>query len=318
MSAAPRYILDGTTVGTSRGAHDAHLQRDVLLKPWWSAADRDALRRIIASVAGLQNKHIADVYDLVEMNPGNGLAIVEERLTGSDLATWDSSTSRNEGEVLRVLLQMTGAVAALHSYGLSAPSLEAGHWRFDADGLLNLSVFVASPSGRGGVIPLQLTEARRAEDVRYLAAYAKQRATRHFAGPTIVPALSDPMLRELWQGAPSGAYALDAYHQRLHACVVRDQHRAMVVYRQRPMELSAKNRALTLTHPAEGVAKATISYDGITFVIKPTGEAYLNNVPISAPTQMPNSCILTLGAPTRSWAERHFITFDASQPEVVF
>jgi hypothetical protein len=316
LSARPRYTFVGARVGSELAARDDHLERDVLIKPWWSAADRAALQLIAAVLAGLQNKHIADVYDLLEV-PGSGMAVVEERLTGSDLGTW-SSTPRSEGEVLRVLLQMTSAVTALHASGLTAPSLAFDHWRFDGDGLLNLSAFVAPQQGGRALLPESLTPDRQAADVRSLAQHAKHLATRHLTGgPALAPVLADPVLRGLWQGEP-GTSTLEAYRERLHACCVRDQHRAMVVSRQRALELSAKNRTITLTHPVAGIARGTISYDGIAFVITATGELYLNNLPIPIPTLMPSSCILTLGAPTRTWAERHFITFDASQPEVVF
>lgn len=317
MNATQRYKFDGSTVGTSRAARDTHLLRDVLVKPWWLIEHRPELRRIIALLAALQNKHISDVYDILETAPAGGLAIVEERPTGANLATWGMSL-RSEEEVIRVLFQTIGAVLALHSVGLAPASVDATHWTFDSEGLLNLSAFIPNPTGVG-LMPESLTETRRHEDVRRLARFAQELAARHFSGPTrVVPILSDPLLRELWSGVPTSASALDSYYQRLHACLVRDQHRAMIVYRQRPLELSAKNRSVTLTHPMEAVAQAVISYDGLAFMIKATGEVYLNNIAVSAPAQMPNSCLLTLGAPTRTWSERHFITFDASQPEVVF
>ena len=208
--------------------------------------------------------------------------------------------------------------AALHASGLAAPSLAFDAWRFDGDGLLNLSVFVATQQGGRAPIPVQLTPDRQAADVRSLADHAKHLATRHLTGGAVLaPVLSDPVLRDLWQGRP-GTYTLETYRERLHACCVRDQHRAMVVSRQRALELSAKNRTITLAHPVAGIASGTISYDGIVFMIGATGELYLNNLPIPIPTLMPSSCILTLGAPSRSWTERHFVTFDASQPEVGF
>lgn len=314
---ANRYSFDGARVVSSgQVARDDHLERNVLIKPWWSAADRAALQSIAAVLAALQNKHLADVYDLVDVPPGR-LAVVEEYLTGEDLETWNS-TLRSEGEVLRVLLQMTSAIAALHAKGLAAPSLAFDHWRFDGDGLLNLSVFVAARQGGPALRPVPITPHQRAADVRSLAGHAQHLATRHLMqGPTPTPVLSDPILRDLWQGGP-GTDTLEPYRERLHACCVRDQHRAMVVSRQRALELSVKNRTITLSHPVAGIASGTISYDGIVFMIAATGELYLNNLLIQAPTLMPNSCILTLGAPARSWAERHFITFDASQPEVVF
>lgn len=319
MSARPRYTLAGITVGGGQRAFDSHLQRDVLLKPWWSPDDRASLRATISALTALQNKHIADIYDLIEMTPGRELAVVEEYLSGSDLDAWSSAGLHDEGATLRILLQMVGGVAALHSCGLSAPSLESKHWRFDAEGLLNLSVFGAGPPGHRGRAPERLDMLRRAADLRRLAEHARGLAARHLARPSRpVPALADPMLSGLWSGNPPPTDTLDHYYQRLQAWILRDQHRAMIIYRQRSSEINAKQRSLRLTHPIANIAEATISYDGTMFTITALGEVYLNNIWVTAPALMPGSCILTLGAPTRNWTERHFITFDASQPEVVF
>lgn len=272
------------------------------------------MRGLVSAISELQNKHIADVYDLLDYR--EHLAVVEEKLDGIDLTAWAAADVHSVDEVLRMLLQMFDAVAGLVSAGLCAPSLHRKHWRFDGEGLLNLSVFVrANDQPR---TPHAVTPSKIAEHLQWLGEFAGELA-RYLVGASATPALfSDPVIGGLLQGSPTPAYSITDYLERLRAWVLRDQHRAMVVYRQRSSELNAKRRTLKLTHPIPNIAEATITYDGLGFHLTPSGEVYINNIHATTRIRMPSSCIVTLGAPTRSWAERHFITFDASQPEVVF
>lgn len=309
-----RYKLDGTFVGKAEGARDSHLERAVLIKRWWSARERASIRDLVSLISELQNKHISDVYDLLEHH--ENLAVIEERLEGNDLKSWASTDVRRPDEVLRVLFQMFEAVAGMESAGLSPPSLDLKHWRFDGEGLLNLSVFIrVNDQPR---TPQPVTPSKTAEHLQRLSEFAAALA-RHLAEASAAPDLfSDPVIGGLLQGSPSTAHTISECVERLRAWVLRDQHRAMVVYRHRSSELNAKRRTLKLVHPISDIAEATITYNGLWFYLTPVKEVYINNVHATARIPMPSSCIVTLGAPTRNWSERHFITFDASQPEVVF
>lgn len=321
MSGPARYRIQPQSADGSHRASDTHLVRDVIVKPWWVDTDRVRLRACLTVLASIQSKHIADVYDLVDMQASGKVAVVEEHLDGRGLSEWEGSTSLSESDVLRVLLQMTGALDALHSHDLSPPSLDANCWRFDAEGLLNLSVFGPAPAGQGNPgEPSKLTDRRATADMFALAQHAQRLAKQHLATREVPsPALTDPTLIDLWNGSPTPTSTTAKYYERLNACLLRDQHRAVVIYRNRSAEVNAARRTLKLSHPNPSVAEATIHYDGTGFsVIASTGEAYLNNVPIVPHTVIPGSCVITLGAPSRSWNERHFITFDASHPEVVF
>ncbi|ATB28617.1 protein kinase [Melittangium boletus DSM 14713] len=320
MSTSTRYSIKNSSADGSQRANDSHLNRDIVLKPWWPATERDHLRALIATLANIQSKHVADVYDLIDMS-GGIVAVVEEHLEGKSLSEWEAGTPSGEPEVLRVLLQMVGAVKALHSYQLSPPSLNTANWRFDAEGLLNLSLFCPPTSGqtRPGE-PIKLTEDSAAADLLALAQHARRFAVQHLSKHgSEPPVLTDPVLQHLLNGAPTATSTAAMFYQRLNAYLLRDQHRAVVIYRNRSAELNSTRRTLKLTHPTPSIAETTIHYDGTGFaVIASTGEVYLNNIRVVAPTPMPGSCVLTLGAPIRSWSERHFITFDASHPEVVF
>lgn len=287
------------------------------MKPWWHASDQERHRSTIRVLRDIQNKHIADVYDLADFASGQRLAIVEERLEGPSLIEWESGKRPSEQEVLRTLLQMAGALWGLHSHDLSPPSLDAGLWRFDSEGLLNLSVFILpSTNGTHPDAPTPLTAKRAAADELGLATHAKRIATQHLTGRGVAaPVLSDPVLSNLWNGIPGPVS--DLYH-RLQACLLRDQHRAVVIYRGHSVELNANKRNLKFVHPTPSVAEVSIHYNGIEFVLNGSvNEVFLNNAPVVPPAPLPSSCVITLGSPSRPWNERHFITFDASHPEVV-
>lgn len=318
MISSSRYILQNKFVDGSIRARDRHLERDVVLKPWWNNTDRSQLQRTIKVLTELQCNHIADVYDIQSMSDGS-LAVVEEFLDGRTISDWE--TRQNTGsDVLRILYQMAGALAALHAQDLSPPSIAVENWRFDAENILNLSVFSPPDSAtttHGNAIGP--TVLRQAHDLQALATLAKRFADRFLVNSTTASSTSsDPHLADLWAGQPASHRTAQAYYDRLRTCLLRGRHRAMVVYRGQSAELNATRQTLRLTHPVPAIAQVTIHYDGEQFLVSAsTGEAYLNNSALTPLHPIPGSCVLTLGAANRPWSERHFITIDISHPEVV-
>lgn len=311
-----RYTLDTRGPDATWRATDEHLKRQVLLKPWWAPTDRDRLCAKVATLANLQCNYIADVYDLFDV--GAKTAVVEEHVDGLSLPEWEAGRALTESSVLRVLVQMSGALVQLHAEGLSPPSVAASRWRFDAEDLLNLTVFTTTDSGHRGE-PEPRGPERMREDLRGVASHAKRFAETLTSLGEVFPSKTDAALSDLWAGTLAALTTAATWHRRLQACLVRDQHRAVVIHQGRSAELNASRRTLKLIHPTAGVAEATIRYDGIAFsIVSASGEVYLNNIPVTAPEVIPGSCVLTLGSPMRSWSERHFVTFDASHPEIVF
>lgn len=302
---SPRYDILKTNSDGTQVARDTHLNREVMLKPYCRVSDQIHLQGLIEKLSSAQSKHVADVYDVHVR--GDRLAVVEEFLNEEkSLNKWNPADAKVEHEVLLVLFQMASALEKLQAVGLAPSSLDADAWRFDDEGILNLSIF---DPGREDLIEIRATQASSVDFEQF--------------GEPIAQKHLDPQsklirdLRDLWRETS----VLSATHQRLHSWLLRDKHRAVLVNRTKTQtaELNSSRRRLKLAHPNPTVAEAIIMYSGTEFQITAcTGEFYVNNMPISLPHTIPGSCVMTLGGPSRPWSERHFVTFDLSHPEVIF
>lgn len=313
MSHAGRYEFDPQYMDHSVRAHDSHLDRHVMVKRGWTEQHRPQLQSQIATLSANQSRHLADVYDLLLL-PDDKLAIVEESIKGQTLVEWMAAGLTDEGDVLRTLLQIANALVDLETAGLVAASLAAEHWQFDDEGILNLSLY---PLSEAGVLEPQFGSANRLLD---LSGHAKELALRYTqATAKTLVAMSDPMLTGLLNGTPEVGFSIAKYRERIHAHCLRDRHRAVAVYRGQPTEINRAQPALRLVHPTAGVATIVLHYDGLQFfVYECVGEVYINNLPIPAGSVIVGSCVITLGASTRPWSERYFVTLDITHPEVVF
>lgn len=313
MSQTDRYVLDAGFSGPVGRARDSHLERDVMVKRGWANQDRSRLQSQIAKLSAAQSRHLADVYDILSF-PDGTLAIVEESVDGQTLVQWMDPGPTDEGYVLRTLLQIANALLALESAGFDAASLGAEQWRFDCEGILNLSLY---PLTEAGVLEPRIGPTNLLPE---LSGHAKELALRYTqaaAKPFI--AMSDPMLTGIFNGKPESRYSIAQYRKRIHAHCLRDRHRAVAVYRGQPTELNRAQRRLQLAHPTAGVATIVLCYDGLQFSVHEcVGEVYRNNLPIPPDSVIDGSCVITLGASTRPWSERYFVTLDITHPEVVF
>ena len=80
-------------------------------------------------------------------------------------------------------------------------------------------------------------------------------------------------------------------------------------------ELSTPGKSISLSIP--GVGATSIKYDGLQFTIASvTGNVYINNRPAAVGEELPDSCVITIGAPPLG-ASRTFAPFNVSHPGVV-
>ena len=97
--------------------------------------------------------------------------------------------------------------------------------------------------------------------------------------------------------------------------LLRDKHRALVLFDGRATYLDANRRSVVLRLPMIG--EVSITYNGFDFLVSSvTGEVFINNDDVAAGDRLPGACVVTLGAPYRQTQRKH-ITFDLSHPEIV-
>jgi hypothetical protein len=95
--------------------------------------------------------------------------------------------------------------------------------------------------------------------------------------------------------------------------LLKDQHRSLVVMTGQTHVLDKSNRKISLD--AGTVGSLAIEYDGLDFkVSSASGSVYFNNSSAQVGEVVPGCCVITFGAPG---ANRRFVTFDVSHPEVM-
>jgi len=94
-----------------------------------------------------------------------------------------------------------------------------------------------------------------------------------------------------------------------------NRHRALVVFKGKASYLDKKRPSVVLRLPSIG--EIGIRYNGFDFIVENvSGEVFINNAIVATGSPLPGACVVTLGAPERK-ADRKYITFDLSHPEIV-
>jgi serine/threonine-protein kinase len=132
--------------------------------------------------------------------------------------------------------------------------------------------------------------------------------------PLTLPAEVVTLLDRTISISPSGRPLMSEIRDLLGRRLLYGKHRAVVTYGQMH-ELSTPGKSISLSIP--GVGATSIKYDGLQFTIASvTGNVYINNRPAAVGEELPDSCVITIGAPPLG-ASRTFAPFNVSHPGVV-
>jgi len=270
---------------------DRNLHRRVCIH-WVKSKSRLAIQERLSIIQTIHTPYLALIYDLVEAN--GRLGVVEE-----DLA---DAIQGSDADRLRNMYEFSAGVAALHAKGLAHGAIDEQCFRLGRFGrgcLCNLSF------GHKELDDPSIDSESIAEYIDYLNNGSVLDAKfRH----------SHAQLRS--RPAFTAAHVV-AIRDRLAALLLRDQHRALLHWKGKNIELGANRRLTTVVHPVANVAKLTIEYDSTRFFIAMVaGEVRINNVALNAGDDLPSSCVVALGDSSRPWNQRYFLTFDQSHPEV--
>lgn len=267
---------------------DKNLERNVRIRWGWLTPVQSHGYEKLLRILSMQSTHIVDVYDVVKKAEGD-FGIVYEDCSGP-LLDRQILKERTSQDQLKILYQVSRAIADLHSQNLYTPGFDLSFFRFRDSGLLKL--WRIEPSICGPTTP--------EHDSWYLANLCNE-----FSGIS-------PEIRAQAARLPPIECA-----KYLASQLLKDTHRALIGYAGTIAELSASRRGVNLSHPA-GIAQLSISYDGLRFFVKTlSGEVFINNRAASAGMDLPDACVIALGGSTRIPSQRQFITFDISHPSVV-
>lgn len=345
-----RYeIIEGPLNGGMSSVYkckDSTLSRHVAIKIMQDAANERRMIDEIEALLKLRSKHVVQVFDLLPMQGGR--AVVQEFIEGPDL--WGPEAHpANADETYRYLWQIASGIADIHAAGVIHRDIKPNNMKIDPEGVVKIFDFGlarnegcdASTLGFAGTFGFAAPElfVRPAIFTPAVDTYAFGATAIHLiagelpvhmrraAQPQALPEryldqLNSGLARDVLQILESCLHIEPA--QRPQMSSVRDiiakhlllnKHQALAVYQGAPHYLNTNNRTVSISWT--GVGSVRISYDGMRFFVEEVnGEVFINYGLAEIDQPLPASCVLALGAPQRG-AQRKYITFDLSHPEVV-
>jgi len=274
--------------------HDERLDRDVFIHWVAQASSRELVRERLVKLQSVQCPYLALVYDIVD--EGEQVGVVEEDLPDPVEVTLENRTRR--------IYEFCAALSALHEDGL-------------AHGNLDEHCFRKGALGQGRLCNLAFAEDGLDDGGTDVAGFIS--CLNRMGAPDI----ADEIWQQRWMSVVRlkrmNVDVLKALRDRLKALLLLDRHRALVYWRGKSRELSAKQRSQTLVHPISTiVATMKIEYDGTRFFVAAfDGEVRINNCALTVGQDLPQSCLIVLGDSTRPSTQKYSVTFDQSHPEVL-
>lgn len=327
---------------------DKWLERNVVMKtPLMPGAGYDVAAEV-RSLAAVQSKHVVGVFDTIRDKYGNIEAIVEEDVEGQLLSA-EMATGMNMGRKLSLLYQIACGVADMHRAGRIHRDLKPNNMKVRPDGLLKIFDFGISTIladgdqtqiGKGtrgfrapelsGKPPITVTDRCDCYSFGVIAhqLFADGNLATAFLNKPPSPLATgisfthiagiSRRLREILSSClevdPSTRPCAVELRDAIASEIVKNRHRAVISTGAQQFVVNAANPAVKV---GEAGCEITIEYNGTRFVVKAvTGAVFINNGACLVGQELSGAMVITLGAPT-SGANRRFVTFDISHPEIL-
>lgn len=329
---------------------DVHLDRKVAIKFLQPQTDPDRIFDEVRALQQIRSKHVVRVYDLVRRQPGDQIGIVQEFLSGEDLTKFFGK-GVDDSAYLRTLFQLASGLEDIHAHDLIHRDFKNNNVKHDDENLLKIFDFGLSRpdttdeaqttgfKGTRGFGAPELYSNDKVEFTKAIDVYAFAATALHMAaGPLPADLMQMPPQCDRWVSdrgfstiarslPPSLVRLLDAsfssdaaarpsmrkVRRSIERHLVRNRHRALVVYGGKTLVLDKSTRSVGLKRGKEGPG-VVVDYTGDAFKIRSfTGTVQVNNRPAVDDMILPSSCVITLV----DGAVREFVTLDVSRPEVV-
>jgi serine/threonine protein kinase len=348
-----RYAYDNETFAGGQGAvyicRDVNLDRRVAIKVLHTVSNAASLLKEVSARAKIKSKHVAEIYEVLLSASGKPFALILEYIYGAALDDKASIPTAVDAKLL-LLYQLACGLSDIHAAGVIHRDIKPQNMKVDQAGILkifdlgisNLDADAASTVGGAGsyvyrapelyaTAPLGVT---RAADVYALGVVAWHIFGNAFPAPLLeippqhsrsplpslqkaapdlgsIAALVDQALKVDPKDRPSAVTIRDALQRR----ITRGKQRGLFAHGLQTWELSTVGKSTTLAVGVLGTIK--IAYDGSGFVVREVaGAVFVNNAPAAVNDEIPDSCVLTFGDLSQG-TSRRFVTFNASQPEIV-
>jgi serine/threonine protein kinase len=320
---------------------DSHLQRRVIIKRLQVGVEERRLIDEQKALAKLRSKHVVQLYDIIEL-PDRNKAIVIEFVEGENL---DVGSFKIDRRYLNVLWQIACGLRDIHEAGVIHRDIKPNNIRLDKEGVIKIIDFGLARSdddaktrsiiGTPIFMAPELWSHKTVSFDRSIDVYAfgatalallSKNAPKELAcqppqpvplatlSASLVGLQSDivAMIHATLRTNPAQRPRMADVQTLLAKHLLENEHRALVVMDGQAHSLDRKNRKIGLN--AGTVGSLTIEYDGFDFkVSSASGSICLNNTAAQVGTIVPGCCVITFGV----GANRRFVTFDVSHPEVM-
>lgn len=348
-----RYIPTGKVLSGGMGevliCQDTSLDREVAIKFIQNVRDQHRLFDEIAALQKIRSKHVVQIFDVFLNEVDRRIGIVQEYISGEHLTSFPDKKTISLNEYLKVLYQIASGISDIHAQDLIHRDIKPNNMKFDHSNIIKIFDFgLARFSGkndstlgfagtpgfaapelyRSGLVPFTNAVDTYAFGVTawYLSGIEIPKTLlRKPPNLTNIPSFSslplkipqpivDLLNRTLVEDLNDRPSMSDITNL-LSNYLLKDKHRALLVYGGETYNLSKVKRLVKLDVQNHG--SLHIRYDGLNFLIDfVSGAVFVNNQVVQRGQLLPKNCVITLGDPSRG-ANRIFITFDISNPEVV-
>lgn len=329
--------------------YDEVLEREVAIKTMLDISDMPRLQDEIDALLSLRSKYVVQVFDLIKSQDDNA-AIIMERIQGNELSEFRVDNAENNEKYLKTLWQVAAGLADIHSQGVVHRDIKPSNMMLDEEGIVKIIDFGlaryldfnAATSGFRGTFNYAAPEQYTNELFEFTSAidvYAFSVVALYLIDGTLPPELKErpPSLPKdnpylltwlasyeslceiLFEGLshdPSDRPEIHEIKKVLEKLLLKDRHQATIVFgvKKKSKRINSENRTAGIKY--DGVGAFKVSYSGYEFALTEyEGDIYVNNMKVSQERVLPESCVITIGAPDLGW-KRAFITFDVSNPEV--
>jgi len=326
---------------------DSYLDRLVAIKVFEESSDTSQLMKEVAAIQKVKSRHIAQIYDVISSQKGNRLGIVQEFVPGQHVSSHFKPSMPLE-EYIKIIYQIACGLFDIHHCGVVHRDVKPSNIKLDAEHVVKLLDFGLSAESRRPPIthaargtpyflapemygnpPIKYTAAvdvfgfgvtarAIAESGAMLPGF---RQTPPFANPLpdfanckiALPQEVVQILNQTLESDPQKRPDIEVLRNTLERRLLYGKHRAVVTYAGMH-ELSVPGNSIKLR---AGFGEVTIKYDGLVFMVESiSGDVFLNNKRTQIGSVLPDSCVITLGAPSLG-AGRTFAPFNVSHPGVV-
>ncbi|MGE3510232.1 MAG: serine/threonine-protein kinase [Vicinamibacterales bacterium] len=352
-----RYIPTGVSdkggFGSVAFYRDTSLDRQVAVKFLNKGEQHRRLLDELAALQKIRSKHVVEIFDVMYIENGTRMGIVEEFVRGDTLK---SQLGRVSGDAfVRLLYQLATGVSDIHAVDIVHRDIKPSNLLVDHEGILKIvdfnlarTVDEAKTHGFVGTRGYAAPEQYADDDVTFdekidvyalgICAWALLHGDKL---PDALAARPPKLAKWISEGggfAAAGTQLDPQLVAQLDACLrqdpaqrstaaaiahgsgrllLRGRHRAtFVVSGGNTFELHAGNPRVNLKHPTLG--SLTLAYDGLDFRVSAVvGEVWVNNMRIASGHALPQCCVIAFGGTNLPPSSRSFTTMDVSHPEVV-